>query len=102
MDGVRPPIGMGEATARASFGGGLTAPGPYGRRVLRPAGAGLRRALPRGTQAASRALPVSGGGVRRAGGLLGGLRGRRRAAEAERQSGRAATATGTGAMAMGG
>ena len=93
---------MGEATARASFGGGLTAPGPYGRRVLRPAGAGLRRALPRGTQAASRALPVSGGGVRRAGGLLGGLRGRRRAAEAERQSGRAATATGTGAMAMGG
>ena len=35
----------------------------------------------------------SGGGVRRAGGLLGGLRSRRRAAEAERQSGRAAMAT---------
>lgn len=37
-----------------------------------------------GIRAGSRALPVSGYGVRRAGGLLGGLRGERRAGEAER------------------
>lgn len=63
---ARPPIGTAGATARAPFGGGLAAPRAYGRQVLRPVGAGRRRALP-GALAGSRALPVSGGGgVRRA------------------------------------
>jgi hypothetical protein len=48
MDCARPPIQTGRETARAPFGGGLTAPGAYRRWVLRPAGVGRRRALPGG------------------------------------------------------
>lgn len=54
-----------------------------------------------GIRAGSRALPVSGGGVRRAGGLLGGLRRERRARARQRDSRRATAATGTGAMTAG-
>lgn len=55
-----------------------------------------------GDSAGSRALPVSGCGVRRAGGLLGGLRGEwRRGRGGERRNRQAAAATGIGAMAAG-
>lgn len=48
MNSSQLPIRTSRTRARAPFGGGLTAPGPNGRRVLRTAGAGRRRALPGG------------------------------------------------------
>lgn len=94
IDSARPPIGTGRATARAPFGGGLTAPWPYGRRVLRPARAGRRRALP-GALAGLRALPVSGGGVRRAAERQSVRTERRPAGRAERRARRRDAERGT-------
>lgn len=54
-----------------------------------------------GIRAGSRALPVLGGGVRRAGSLLGGLRSNGARVRRKETESRATTATGTGSMAAG-
>lgn len=67
-----------------AFWGRTDSPGALWKAGPAAGGGGPAPGAARGIRAGSRALPVSGGGVRREGGLLGGLRGEPRAGEAER------------------
>lgn len=67
-----------------AFWGRTDSPGALWKAGPAAGGGGPAPGAARGIRAGSRALPVSGGGVRREGGLLGGLRGEPRAGETER------------------
>lgn len=75
----------GRSDSPRAFWGRTDSPGALSKTGPAAGGGGTAPGAAPGIRAGSRALPVSGGGVRRADGLLGGLGAEQREGEAERE-----------------